>query len=169
MNTATESALFYTRLQRRLHWLVIIMLVLQFSLQGLMSDAMASVARGETLGFIDFIVTTLHTWCGISIAAVMVWRWRLRRRHVPVAAGQLSSLRSKMITLHHSSLYVVLVLMALSGAVHYYFEIAVASVWHEWGKWLLVGLIGVHIAGALTHIKNGSRVFQRMMRLDSLR
>ncbi|MDB4223320.1 cytochrome b/b6 domain-containing protein [Granulosicoccus sp.] len=168
MSVATEPAPFYTRLQRRLHWLVIIMLILQFSLQNPMSGAMAAVERGEALGFVAFIVTTIHTWCGISIAAIMLWRWRLRRRHVPVAAGQLSTLRSKFVQLHHSGLYVVVVLMALSGAIHYYFEIEVAAVWHEWGKWLLIGLIGVHIAGALTHIRKGSRVFQRMMGPRSL-
>jgi cytochrome b561 len=169
MSVATESALFYTRLQRRLHWLVIVMLILQFSLQGPMSEAMAAVERGETLGFIAFLVTTLHTWSGISIAAIMLWRWRLRLRRVPLAGGTLSTLRSKVVRLHHTALYVVVVMMAMSGAVHYYFEIEVAAVWHEWGKWLLVGLIGVHIAGALTHIRNGSSVFQRMMGPGSLR
>jgi cytochrome b561 len=169
MSVATQSGLFYTRLQRRLHWLVIIMLILQFSLQSPMSGAMAAVERGETLGFVAFIVTTLHTWCGISIAAIMLWRWQLSRRHVPLAAGKLPSLRSRIVRLHHLGLYVVVVMMALSGAMHYYFEIEVAAVWHEWGKWLLLGLIGVHIAGALTHIGNGSRVFQRMMGPGSLR
>lgn len=169
MSVATISPPFYTQLQRRLHWLVIIMLVVQFSLQVPMSNAMAAVDRGETLGFLAFFVTTLHTWCGISIAAIMVWRWRLSRRRVPLAAGQLSSRQSKIVRLHHLGLYVVVVLMALSGAIHYYFEIEVAAEWHEWGKWLLVVLIGVHIAGALTHIRNGSRVFQRMMGPSSLR
>ena len=169
MSAAIEPPLFYTPLQRRLHWLVIIMLILQFSLQSPMSDAMAAVERGETLGFLAFIVTTLHTWSGISIAAIMLWRWRLSRRKVPLAAGQLTSLRTKIVRLHHLGLYVVVIMMALSGAIHYYFEIEVAALWHEWGKWLLVGLIGVHIAGALTHFKNGSRVFQRMMGPSSLR
>ncbi|MFT5893994.1 MAG: cytochrome b561 [bacterium] len=169
MSVSTESVPFYSQLQRRLHWLVIIMLMLQFSLQIPMSSAMAAVERGETLGFVAFIVTTLHTWCGISIAAIMLWRWQLSRRRVPLAAGKLSPLRSKIVRLHHLGLYVVVVMMALSGATHYYFDIEVAAVWHEWGKWLLLGLIGVHIAGALMHIRNGGRVFQRMMGPDSLR
>jgi cytochrome b561 len=163
MSVVTKPAPFYTRLQRRLHWLVIIMLIMQFSLQIPMSSAMAAVERGETLGFVAFIVTTLHTWCGISISGIMLWRWRLRRREVPLAAGDLSSLRTKIVRLHHSSLYVVVVVMALTGAGHYYLEIEVAAVLHEWGKWLLLGLVGVHIAGALTHIRHGSRIFQRMM------
>lgn len=169
MSVATQPAPFYTRLQRRLHWSVIVMLILQFLLQNPMSNAMAAVERGETLGFIAFVVTTFHTWSGISIAAIMMWRWQLSRRKVPLAAGNLTPLRNRIVRLHHLSLYLSVVLMALSGAVHYYFELEVAAQWHEWGKWLLVGLIGVHIAGALTHIGNGSRVFQRMMGLGSLR
>ena len=169
MSVATEPAHFYTKLQRRLHWLVIILLVLQFSLQGPMADAMTAIARGESLGFLAFIVTTIHTWSGITIAAVMLWRWKLSRRRVPLAAGKMSLRRSKFVRLHHLGLYGAVTLMALTGAVHYYLEIEVAAVFHEWGKWLLLGLIGVHIAGALTHIGNGSRVFQRMMGPGSLR
>lgn len=170
MSVATESAPFYTKLQRRLHWLVITMLVLQFSLQNPMSSAMSAVERQETLGFVAFLVTTLHTWCGISIAAIMLWRWRLsRRRRVPLAAGTLPPSRSKIAGLLHMGLYVVVVMMALTGAAHYYLGIELAAMLHEWGKWVLIGLVGAHIAGALTHIRNDSRVFQRMMCLRSLR
>ena len=169
MSVVAKPAPFYTKLQRRLHWLVIVMLILQFLLQSPMKEAMAAIERGETIGFVAFIVTTLHTWSGISIAAIMLWRWRLSRQKVPLAAGKLNSFQSKIVRLHHLGLYVVVVLMALSGAVHYYFEIEVAAMLHEWGKWLLLVLIGVHIAGALTHIRNGSRVFQRMMGPNSLR
>lgn len=168
MSVATEPTPFYTQLQRRLHWLVIIMLIVQFSLQIPMANAMAAVERGETLGFVAFIVTTLHTWSGISIGAIMLWRWQLSRRQVPLAAGTLSPLRSKIVRLHHQALYLAVLMMVLSGAGHYYFEIEIAALWHEWMKWLLLGLVGVHIAGALTHIRNRSRVFQRMMGPDHL-
>lgn len=169
MSPTTEPVRFYTSLQRRLHWLVIILLVLQYAMQVPMSEAMARVDRQESLSFLDFLVTTWHTWSGICIAAIMVWRWQLRRREVPLGAGKLSPVRSKFVRLHHMSLYVVVGIMALSGALHYYLGVQVAGAWHEFTKWLLLGLIGVHIAGALTHIGNGDRVFQRMMGKDSLR
>jgi len=59
--------------------------------------------------------------------------------------------------------------MAATGALHYYLGLAAAEKWHEWGKWLLLVLVGVHIAGALLHMKDGSKVFQRMMRPSGLR
>ncbi len=169
MSPTKESANFYTLLQRRLHWLVIILLIMQYALQEPMSEAMARVGRQENLSFLDFLVTTWHTWSGICIAAIMIWRWQLRGRHVPPGAGKLSPMQSKLIQLHHMGLYLVVGVMALSGALHYYLDVALAGVWHEFTKWLLLGLIGVHIAGALTHIGNGDRVFQRMMGKDSLR
>ncbi len=169
MNVTSEPANFYTTLQRRLHWLVIVLLVLQYAMQGLMAEAMAAIDRQETLTFVSFLVTTWHTWSGISIAAIMLWRWQLRRNVVPVGAGKLPPWRSKVVRLHHISLYVVVVVMATSGALHYYLGFEMAGTWHFFTKWLLLGLIGVHIAGALTHISNVDRVFQRMMGSDSLR
>lgn len=169
MSDSTHSTPFYTQLQRRLHWLVIILVALQFLLQGAMREAMASIERQETLGFVEFLVTTIHTWSGIGIAAVMLWRWQLRRRFVPVGAGKLNPGLTKFVRFYHLGLYVVLVLMAATGALHYFMGVSAAEKWHEWGKWLLLVLIGVHIAGALLHIKDGSKVFQRMMRPRGLR
>lgn len=169
MSAPNEPVNFYTPLQRRLHWLVIILLALQYALQIPMSEAMSRVAQQQDLNFVDFLVTTWHTWSGISIAAIMVWRWQLRRRVVPVGAGKLSPIRSKLVRLHHIGLYVVVGVMAVTGALHYYLGVELAGICHEFTKWLLLGLIGVHIAGAITHIGNGDRVFQRMMGKESLR
>ena len=160
---------FYTQLQRRLHWLVLLLVVLQYSLQKPMHRAMEAIARQESLSFWQFLVTTAHTWGGISIVAIMVWRWQLRRRKVPPGAGLLPPWRATLVRWHHISLYVAFVLMAVTGALHYFLDIKQAAQWHEWGKWLLLALVGVHIAGALSHIGRSDSVFQRMMGRDSLR
>lgn len=169
MSRLPESVAFYTPLQRKLHWLVILLVLFQYVMQQPMKAAMAAVQREETLSLLQFAVTTLHTWGGASIAAIMLWRWQLRKRAVPVAAGSLSAGRAKLVILHHVILYASLMLMALSGALYYYGGVAMAADWHEWGKWLLLGLIGLHIAGALTHVGGRDRVFQRMMGRNSLR
>jgi len=169
MNNSAPIAAFYTTLQRRLHWLVLLLIAGQFALQNPMVKAMASVEQGDSLGFGQFLVTTFHTWSGIAIAALMLWRWQLRKQYVPPAAGKLSKNQAKFVRLHHLGLYVVVVAMALSGALHYYLGVEAAARWHEWGKWLLMIMIGVHIAGALSHIGNGDKVFQRMMGRGGLR
>ena len=130
---------------------------------------MAAIDDQETLTFVQFLVTTVHTWGGVSIAALMCWRWQLRKRAVQPVAGQLSPFRSKWVKAHHVMLYAVLILMALSGACHYYLGWVWAARWHELGKWLLLVLIGVHIAGAISHLGNGNRVLQRMMGRNRLR
>lgn len=160
---------FYTLLQRRLHWFVIVMLLGQYLLQAPMRDALEAIEREETLGFVQFLVTTAHTWGGISIAAIMLWRWQLRKRHVPLNGGQLSRRLQRLVTIHHISMYVTIGLMASTGAMHYYLGLGFAARWHELGKWLLLALIALHVLGALVHVRSGNRVLQRMMGKSGLR
>lgn len=163
MSGNSDSVIFYTPLQRRLHWLVLLLLIAQYALQIPMQRAMEAIERQETLGFLSFLVTTVHTWGGIAIAALMLWRWQLRRRAVPLAGGTLSAFQESLVRWHHVTLYVVVVLMALTGVVHYYFGFSPAGRWHEWGKWVLAVLLLLHVAGALSHGREGLKVLQRMM------
>ncbi len=160
---------FYTVLQRRLHWLVIVLLLVQYLLQGPMRDALAAIEREESLGFVHFLVTTAHTWGGISIALIMLWRWQLRRRAVPLNGGRMSQQLQRLVTIHHISIYVTIGVMAVSGAMHYYLGLSFAARWHELGKWLLLALIVVHIAGAALHARRDSTVLLRMMGKSGLR
>lgn len=169
MPAEASESVFYTTLQRRLHWLVILMISGQYLLQNPMREALLSIDRQETLGLGGFLVTTLHTWGGILIGAVMLWRWQLRTRTVPLNAGEMSESRVRWVTIHHWCLYAVILVMMLTGAMHYYLGWQVAARWHELGKWLLLGLIVIHIVGALTHVRSGNMVLQRMMGRDSLR
>ena len=50
---------------------------------------MGAVEQQITLNFVQFLVTTLHTWSGITIAIVMLWRWQLRSRVVPLNGGHM--------------------------------------------------------------------------------
>lgn len=168
MNGDNTSPVFYTRLQRRLHWLVIILLIGQYLLQWPMRDAIAAIERQEALGFAAFLVTTVHTWGGITIAFLMLWRWQLRKRQVPLNSGQLTHRYETLVKVHHVSLYAVSIAMAATGASAYYLGWRFAAQWHETGKWLLLGLVAIHIAGALVHLASGSNVLQRMMGRGSL-
>ncbi|MFK7995236.1 MAG: cytochrome b/b6 domain-containing protein [Granulosicoccus sp.] len=169
MSRTAGPTVFYTTLQRRLHWLVIILLLGQYLLQGPMRDAIAAIERQETLGFTQFLVTTVHTWSGIGIAALMLWRWQLRKRAVPLNGGHLSQKNAMWVAAHHVSMYAVTLAMVISGAMHYYLGWAFAARWHELGKWLLLALIIFHVAGALIHLRKGSTVLHRMMGRNSLR
>jgi len=169
MSGNSDNVIFYTPLQRRLHWLVLLLVIVQYSLQVPMERALEAIERQETLGFLSFLVTTVHTWGGIAIAAIMIWRWQLRKTVVPLADGTLSARQNCLVRWHHVSLYGVLLLMALTGVLHYYFGFVPAGRWHEWGKWLLAVLIGIHVAGALSHGRPGLKVLHRMMGRSGLR
>lgn len=168
MSNSSDSVVFYTRLQRRLHWIVLLLVIAQYALQWSMKSALESIEHDQSLTFLEFLVTTLHTWGGLSIGAIMLWRWQLQRRTVPLAAGRLTPRRQTWVRLHHLSLYAVMLLMVLTGAMHYYAGVEWAARWHEWLKWLLLMLIGIHIAGAVLQLRSGDAVFQRMMGRDSL-
>lgn len=167
MSAASDRSIFYTPLQRRLHWLVVGLLVVQYVLQTPMREALEATDRQETLTLMQFLVTTVHTWGGIGIAAVMVWRWQLRRRDVPLAGGNLSSGQESRVRMVHVSLYLVLILMAVTGTLQYYAGFEPAAHWHAWGKWLLAALVGIHVAGALLQLRHDSSVLRRMMGRDS--
>ena len=166
---SNQNPVFYTRLQRRLHWLIVVLLIFQYALQLPMKSAMDAIDDQQSLNLMQFLIATAHTWGGACIAAIMIWRWQLRKRAVPLAAGKLSPAQERWVQTLHVTLYIVLILMALSGALHYYLGWEPAARWHELGKWLLLLLIGVHIAGAISHLRDGNRVLQRMMGRDSLR
>lgn len=169
MQTEQDSAVFYTRLQRRLHWLVIVLLATQYVFQQPMRKAMDVIEQGQTLGFSEFLITSFHSWSGISIVALMIWRWQLRKRPVPINGGHSSSIKARWVTIHHTALYVTVVLMGCAGASYYYFEWPLAAQIHKQGKWLLAGLILAHVAGALSHLGKGNTVLRRMMGRNSLR
>lgn len=169
MSGRADTQIFYTRLQRRLHWLVLVLLAGQYLLQGAMRRALSAIESGQALDFGQFIVTTLHTWSGISIAMIMIWRWSLRKRHVPINGGRASGALERWVRYHHTSLYVAVWVMAFSGAAHYYLYWQHAARWHELGKWVLAGLVISHVAGALLHAARGSTVLRQMMGISSLR
>ena len=158
----------YTRLQRRLHILVMLIIASQYLFQGPMRDALELIESGADLSLSGFLITTVHTLGGALIAAAMLWRWRLARQNpVPVAAGRLGAKASCYIRIHHRLFYVMVLIMAISGALHYYLGWPLAGRWHELGKWGLAALIGLHVAGALWHVVAGHReVFSRMMGRD---
>ena len=169
MSSSDEGTIFYTPLQRRLHWLVLLLLIVQYASQVPMAASLEAIDREETLTLFQFLVTTVHTWGGITVAALMIWRWQLRRRAVPLAGGGLSEVHERWVRWHHTSLYAMVMLMVLTGVLHYYFGFSPAGRWHEWGKWILAVLVGIHVVGALSHGRRGRKVLLRMMGRDSLR
>lgn len=145
----------WTALQRRLHWIVAGIVLVQFLLQAPMESAAAAGVRGENIGFIDFLVTTVHSVGGVTIAVLVGVRLMLRQRApVKVAGGLYGPRVAALIECNHLLLYALLLVMALTGSLQYYLAIDAAQRWHEVGKWLLAGSIVLHVIGALWHYRH---------------
>jgi len=142
----------YSVLQRKLHWLVVLLVATQFILQSPMKHAMQTLAENQPLSFLDFLVTTTHTWGGVAVGGLMIYRLWLRvKRPVPVGAGQITGLLRIASEAMHWGFYVALLFMVLSGLLHYNFNLEMAANAHWVGKWLLIGMIGLHALAALLH------------------
>jgi len=148
MNNITR----YSDLQRKLHWIIVLLVAVQYCLQAPMRAAMADLQHNVTLSAVDFLVTTLHTWGGAAIGVIMAYRLWLRLQNpVPVGAGQLSGAWRSIVLAAHWAFYGLLFFMVISGSLHYYFGWHSVAHWHEKGEWLLLGLIVVHGLAALLH------------------
>ncbi len=148
MNNITR----YSDLQRKLHWIIVLLVACQYILQSPMRSAMSNLQHNVTLSGLDFLVTTVHTWGGAAIGAIMVYRLWLRWQNpVPVGAGELKGVWRVIAQSTHWAFYGLLFFMVATGSLHYYFEWRSAAYWHEKGEWLLLGLILVHGLAALLH------------------
>ncbi|MBX2838109.1 MAG: cytochrome b/b6 domain-containing protein [Gammaproteobacteria bacterium] len=159
----------YSALQRHLHWWTAALVLSQYAFQDVLSDGFAVVGQGGSPNAWQFLVITAHVWIGALLVCLVCYRLYLKRkRPVPVAAGQTTPSVARLLGIFQFSLYLVVLLMAVTGAVHYYLGIESASLLHEWGKWIVAVMVSLHVLAALWHWKvRRDDVFQRMFKADS--
>lgn len=150
--TQPDTVPVYSALQRRLHALVAVLLLVQYLTGDRVREAMARVDAVSAIGVVDFLATTAHSLAGLAIGGGMWWRWRLRRaRDVPVARACLGPSLSRWIRLHHRSMYVLVAVLVGSGALHYYAEFPGARACHELAGWMLLLALFLHVGGTVWH------------------
>lgn len=138
--------------RRRLHWLVAALIAGQYVLQGAMHRAMARLSESNTIDAIGFLITTWHSLAGMAVGAFMIWRWTLRkRRDRPPGSDTLSHRWVMLADAHHRLLYCAVLLMVASGLLNYYADVPMSGEVHGFGKWLLAGLIMLHVLAAFWH------------------
>lgn len=150
--TDRVAPLGWTRLQRQLHGWVAGVVACQFALQEPMRAAMETISQNESITFSQFLVTTVHVWGGTLILALTLYRIRLRQiRPVAVGSGILPSGLAKGVQLTHRLLLAIVLLMGVSGLAHWYLGIEFAAKVHGSAKWVLGGLVALHVCGAVWH------------------
>lgn len=154
----------YDPFARLLHWLIVVLVTAQYVVGWTMPD----IHRGTQLvGLID-----IHLELGVSIIAVMIVRavWRFVRKEPDVVDG--SAWARAVAYLTHGLLYLLLIVQPLMGwanASSRGWRITVfgvelpslaptgSTIGHALGDvhgvlaWVMLGLIGLHVAAALYH------------------
>lgn len=138
----------YTRLQIILHWLIFVLIVLQFVLHEPMSDAWRALRRGTEIPFNPLVAQHVFTGLLVLVLAVLRLGVKARRGAPPLPADEPKALK---IAAHvtHLSLYALMILVPLSGAVAWFGDVRAAGQGHEVLKTLLLLAVVLHIAGAL--------------------
>ncbi len=140
----------YTRAQIALHWLVAALLALQFLLAENIEEAWELVEDGLQVPFSPLIAQ--HVLGGILILVLVVWRLALRKsRGVPPPPEGESDLQKTIAKATHHSLYLLLILMPMSGGVAWFFGAEFAAEVHQLLKVLLIIFVVLHVVAALYH------------------
>ena len=155
----------YSRAQIRLHWIVALLIVPQFVFHDAMSAAWDAARRGVAVTGIDPLVPA-HVFGGLAILALVVWRLVLRARLGVPAAPEAEHPALKLVAkLTHGALYLLLILLPVSGAAAWFGGVEGAADGHAVMKTVLLALVVLHVLGALFHqVVLKSDVLTRMKR-----
>ena len=165
--TRNANSQRYSSLAVRLHWVVALLVGLQFLLKSAMVSTMDAIRADQTPAIADYLLANLHVLSGLTIAGLMLWRLhlRLQRQQSSQSAAGLP-VSDQPAVLHrtakwqvmfkplasgvHWAFYVLLLLLPATGLLAYY-ELSLAASVHRWCQRLLLALLFMHILAALIH------------------
>jgi len=140
----------YSRLQIRLHWIVFGLIALQYIFAESMEKAWGIVVKGGTVEFSPLIAA--HVFGGMAIMLLVLLRLVVRlKRGAPADAEGTSAAQGKVMHAMHWTLYLLMILMPLSGSLAWFGGIEQAAVNHNILKVALMVVVGLHVAAALFH------------------
>lgn len=156
----------YSTMQVALHWIVVVLVAFQFLAHEGMEESWRAYSRGQTAPADSATLTYLHIAAGILVLLLALLRIYLRRtRGVPPPPPEEPRPLQIVASVVHVAIYVLLILMPLSGAVAWFGGVEAAAEAHEFMKNVLLGAIVLHVGGALfQHVVLRSQVLIRMFR-----
>jgi cytochrome b561 len=162
---ASDKPAGYSTTQIMLHWSVATLVIFQFFINDGIKDAWHAYSRGEPTTQEQIAAANVHVIIGLSILALTLWRLVLRVRlgAPPAPDGEPRLLRIAAKATHHT-LYLLLVLVPLSGAAAWFLGAEAASRGHGIMRTLLFIVACLHVVGALLQlVVFRSNVFMRML------
>jgi len=156
----------YSQLQVRLHWAVVGLLALQWAASGVMKETLEALQAGKAPGALQFLLSSVHAYGGMTVFILVGVRFRLRWVYGP-PFRRLSGLSAfgHFASAVHMGFYLILLIMPVTGSLAYYEVWPAAARWHHSLSQVLLLLIFIHVGAALVHylvFKDG--VAQRMFR-----
>lgn len=158
----------YSPIQIALHWLVVVLVAFQFLANDGIEDAWRafvgeeatpSGAPGDRV-----ILTYMHIAAGLLVFLLALARIYLRlTRGAPSPPADEPRLLQLSAEAVHGSIYLLLLLLPISGATAWFLGVEAAGDAHELFQKLLLAAIVLHVAGALfQHFVRRSEVLMRM-------
>jgi len=156
----------YSPTQVALHWIVVVLVAFQFLAHDGIEESWRAFTRGQSLPDDAAPLTFLHIAAGILVLLLALARIYLRvTRGAPPPPADEPRLLQITAEAVHGSIYVLLLLLPISGSAAWFFGAHAAGDAHEVLKNLLLGAIFLHVAGALfQHFVRRSEVLMRMFR-----
>lgn len=156
----------YSTTQITLHWAVVVLVAFQFVAHDAMEDAWQAFLNGQPTPADALSLSWLHVAAGILILLLALARIYLRMTRgappPPADEPRLQQIASEAV---HGSIYLLLLLLPISGSVAWFLGVPGAGSAHALLQNLLLAAIALHIAGALfQHFVRRSQVMMRMLR-----
>ncbi len=156
----------YSTAQVALHWAVVVLVVFQFVASSGMAQSWRAFTRGEAAPADAALLTGLHAASGVLILLFALARIALRvTRGAPKPPADEPRILKIVSEATHGLLYVLLIVVPLSGMAAWFGGVEKAADGHEVLKSVLMLVVALHVAGALfQHFVRRSDVMMRMMR-----
>lgn len=157
----------YSPMQIVLHWTVVVLVAFQFLAHAGIEQSWRAFIRGDEVADADATTLTyLHIAAGVLIFLLALARIYLRlTRGAPSPPVDEPRFLQVIAEAVHGSIYLLLLLLPISGSITWFLGIEAAGAVHRLLKNLLLAAIVLHIAGALfQHFVRRSDVLMRMFK-----
>ena len=142
----------YSGTQIALHWIIAALIVAQVLLHEGMEVVYGFEQGGPAPTESESLLATVHIACGIAVFVLALVRVVLRvRRGAPPPPQEEHRVLRLVAKATHFAFYAVILLMPLTGMLAWFGSVEEAAAVHAIGLPVILGLVFLHIVGALYH------------------
>jgi cytochrome b561 len=145
-----SEAQAFTLTQKRLHWAVVLLLLLQYLFFDEMGRPFRRVIEGNPPVY--SITVIAHIAIGVTVLLLAAWRLTLRRRNgVPNPPDNEPDFATTVSKVVHVTFYVLLFSLPIIGLGAWFLQIGLLGEIHQIGTTVLMWLAFAHVGAVLVH------------------